>query len=191
MYKCKHCGSDRLYLEWHNSVCCKKCHRIINRMNKAKKLSYNNENDHNKILDIFPGLYRKAVLILEKYPQKVFESEEEFDELKSLYLNAFERKLSTYKTIEENLRGTVDAMDIEFFLKYYLKDVFPSNRKHRIEMNFYQYASRFRNMTPEERLTCYELLVWIWERLIYRDEIYPDQVEAENLLAVLIQNRNK
>lgn len=190
MYECKHCSGDRLYLEWHNSVCCKKCRKIVNRMNKAKKLSYNNENDHNKILNIFPGLYRKAVLVLGKYPRRVFESEKEFDELKSLYLNAFVSKLSTYKTIEENLRGTVRASDIEFFLKYYLKDVFPSNKKQSIEMKFYQYASRFRSMSPEERLTCYELLVWIWERLIYRDEIYPDQLAAENLLEVLIQNRN-
>lgn len=167
MSECKFCGTDRTDTDWVSGVRCSKCDKVIKRKNKFKKLSYENPNDHVKLQD--------------KFPWSRLKTEEEFNELKNLYLNAFDRKISVYKNIESQFKEDVRASDIEHFLRYHISSLFPSKRREYLERKFSRYASNFREMSSNEKNAFYQTLVWIWEELMTRIHLNIDLDKEKEL----------
>ena len=167
MSECKFCGTERTDTHWVSGARCKKCDKVIKRKNKFKKLSYENPDDHVKLQD--------------KFPWSRLKTEEEFNELKNLYLNAFDRKISVYKNIESQFKEDVRASDIEHFLRYHISSLFQSKRREYLERKFSRYASNFREMSSNEKNAFYQTLVWIWEELMTRIHLNIDLDKEKEL----------
>lgn len=175
MSECKICGTDRLNTDFKSSTRCKKCDRVIRLKNKFKKLTFENPDDRTILKDKFSWSWLKT--------------EEEFNELKALYLDAINLKISSYNNIESHMRKDVDATDIEYFLRFHLRDLFPTQRREHIEAKFSRYAGRFREMSSVERNAVYRTQVWIWEDLLTRVHINIDP-NKENILKAKYHQRS-
>ena len=157
MSKCKFCETDRTDTDWVSEVRCKKCDKVIKRKNKFKKLRYENPDDHEKLQD--------------KFPWSRLKTEEEFNDLKNLFLDALDSKISVYKNIESQFKEDVRASDIEHFLIYHISRLFKGKRREYLERKFSRYASNFREMSSNEKNAFYHTLVWIWEELNVRTHL--------------------
>ena len=156
MSKCKFCETDRDTV-WVSGVRCKKCDKVIKRKNKFKKLSFENPDDR--------------ITLEDKFPWSRLKTEEEFNDLKNLYLNACDLKLSVYKRIESELKVDVRASDIEHFLRSHISSLFKGKRREFFERKFDRYAYKFREMSSDEKNAFYRTLVWIWEELKERNHL--------------------
>ena len=166
MSECKFCGTDRTDTDWVSGVRCNKCDKVIKHKNKFKKLSYYNPDDHIKLQHEFPWSRLKT--------------HEEFNDLKDLYLNAHDLKISAYRHIERLFREDVRASDIEHFLWHYISSLFPRRREY-LERKFSRYAWKFRDMSSDEKNAFYHTLVWIWEELMTRIHLNIDQDKEKEL----------
>ena len=167
MSECKFCGTDRADTDWVSGVRCNKCDKVVKGKNNFKKLSYDNPADHIKLQD--------------KFSWSRLKTEEEFNELKDLYLNAFDSKISTYKSIESHLREDVRASDIEHFLRFHISSLFKDKRREFLERKFSRYAGKFR-----ERRLPYLMPYFVHALRIARDIVINKKLMLEIMKLVQV-----